>query len=129
VGLLVTATAQLSCSCGTAPAELLVPPGTVTCGGLQVATVEDFAPEANIPSFDMCTSLANPEVDAATLEAMGELVPQLCVPVVLEPWVPGSPTVLVQGVPALTQSSMCVCTWAGEITISSAGQEGTEVAD
>lgn len=128
MGLLVTATAQLTCSFGTAPGVLLVPPGTVTCGDKPVATVEDIVPEENIPSFDMCTSLENPEVDAATTAAMGELVPQLCVPVVDEPWTPGSPTVLVQGVPALTQSSMCQCAWLGEITITSPGQEGTQVA-
>ena len=129
MGLLVTATAELQCSFGTDPSVLDVPEATFLCEDLPVATIEAIAPELNIPSFGMCNSLTNPEVDAATTAAMGELVPMPCVPVVADPWAPGSPTVLVSGVPALTQSSKCECAWEGVIQIVSAGQEGTQVAD
>jgi len=129
MGMLVTATAQLECSFGTDPGVLDVPGGTVLCAQLPVATIEAIVPEENIPSFGMCNSLMNPEVDAATTAAMGELVPMPCVPVVPAPWAPGSPTVLVEGVPALNQSSKCECMWEGVIQILAAGQEGTQVAD
>jgi hypothetical protein len=36
--------------------------------------------------------------------------------------VPGSPTVLVGNMPALDSESMCMCMWAGVITIIFAGQ-------
>lgn len=128
MGMLVTATAQLQCSYGMDPGPLDVVGATVLCSQLPVATIEAIVPEVNIPSFGMCNSLMNPEVAAATAAAMGELVPMPCVPVVPAPWAPGSPTVLVDGAPALTQSSKCECMWEGVIQILTPGQEGTQVA-
>lgn len=124
--LLVTATAQLKCSFGSAPAVLDVLEPSVLCGGKPVATVEATAPEANIPSFGLCGSETNPTVAEATADADGVLTPMPCVPETEAPWEPGSPTVLVGGVPVLTQGSECLCAWAGVITIVNAGQEGTE---
>jgi hypothetical protein len=67
-------------------------------------------------------SPANPMVAAATAAAMGVLTPQPCIPMTVAPWAPGSPTVLIGGMPALDNSSMCMCMWAGVITIGFAGQ-------
>ena len=128
MSLLVTATAQLKCSFGSVPAVLDVPEPSVLCGGKPVATVQANAPEVNVPSFGMCSSEANPEVASATAAAEGALTPMPCVPNTTVPWEPGSPTVLVAGSPALTQTSECLCAWAGVITVVNAGQTGTEVA-
>jgi hypothetical protein len=129
MSLLVTATAQLQCTFGSAPAVLNVPQSPALCGGKPVATVQAIAPEVNVPSFGMCRSQANPEVAEATADADGVLTPMPCVPVTDAPWEPGSETVLVGGMPALNQTSTCLCAWAGVITIVSAGQTGTEVGD
>jgi uncharacterized Zn-binding protein involved in type VI secretion len=47
---------------------------------------------------------------------------------VTTPWVPGSPTVLIGGMPALNNSSKCMCSWAGEVSITDAGTVKTNVA-
>jgi hypothetical protein len=128
VGLLVTATALLNCSSGTAPGTLSVPPGPVLCDGRPVATVQAVVPQLNIPSFGMCKSPSNPVVAQATAAANGVLTPMPCMPVTPAPWQPGSATVLVAGQPALTQSSKCACQWGGTVQIGSAGQQSTQVA-
>jgi hypothetical protein len=89
---------------------------------MPVATITDFAPMVNIPTFGMCSSLANPEVASATAAALGVLTPMPCVPVTTSPWAPGSAVVTISGVPALSQESTCQCTWGGTITITFAGQ-------
>jgi hypothetical protein len=73
----------------------------------------------------MCTAPANPQVIAATSAALGVFTPQPCIPATIAPWTPGNPKVLVGGNPVLTDSSKCICMWAGQITISSAGQMKT----
>jgi Domain of unknown function (DUF4280) len=128
MGLLVTATAQIRCTFGADPSVLGVLPAGVLCAGKPVATIQAIAPEVNVPSFGMCSSEANPEVSEATAAAEGVLTPMPCVPAVDGPWAPGSPTVSIAGVPALTQSSKCLCAWEGVITILVPGQQGTEVA-
>ena len=128
MGLLVTGTAVVSCTLGTAPGVLSVPPGNVLCEGKPVATIQAIAPQANVPPFGMCNSPNNPMVAQATAAAMGVLTPMPCMPVIPAPWAPGSPTVLVSGLPALTQSSKCVCTWGGSIQIGAPGQKSTQVA-
>ena len=45
-----------------------------------------------------------------------------CTPVIPAPWTPGSPTVMVQGRPALTNTSTCLCAYGGLITIAMPGQ-------
>lgn len=113
------ATATLRCSFGTAPTVLSVTSGvTVLTSGLTSGTILDYAPLANVPSFALCQSLANPSVAAATAAAMGTLTPMPCVPNCPAPWVPGSPTVLVCGSPALNDSSNLTCSWGGLIEIS-----------
>jgi hypothetical protein len=117
-------TAQLACSFGAAPSALIaVPKGPpVLAGGQAAATILDFAPIANVAPFGMCSAPTNPAVAAATTAAAGVLTPQPCVPVTVAPWVPGSPTVLINGAPALSSMSKCMCAWAGVISIVSPGQ-------
>src|SRR6188768_1968856 len=109
----VVGTAQLMCSFGVAPSVLtVVPKGKpVQAGGQMAATVQDFAPNVNIMPFGMCTTLSNPQVASATSAASGVLTPQPCIPVTTSPWTPGSLTVQVNGAPALTNSSQCMCAW------------------
>ncbi|GAA1214668.1 DUF4280 domain-containing protein [Kitasatospora nipponensis] len=128
MGRLVVHGAAVTCSFGQGgPVPLTVLREDATAQGGPIATVADAVPLVNIPSFGVCVSPENPAVNA-TLESLGVLTPQPCVPVVSGPWEPGSPTVLVAGVPALTDASMCGCVWEGEITIVTAGQVATEVA-
>ena len=115
-GKLVNMGSTLTCSKGTAPSSLLVTLPTVTAESPPAATIMDFAPMENIPSFGMCMSQANPEVASATAAAMGVLTPMPCVPVTT-PWSPGMPTVTIAGQPALDDSSKCMCAWGGEITV------------
>jgi hypothetical protein len=35
------------------------------------------------------------------------------VPVTPAPWVPGAPMTMINGAPALTNTSTCMCTWGG----------------
>lgn len=121
---LVSLGSVLSCSFGTVPMPMIVPPEVpVLTDLLPAATIFDFVPLENIPSFGLCSSLANPEVAAATAAAEGVLTPMPCIPVTTSPWVPGAPTVLLEGMPALCMGSLCMCDWLGEITIDEPGQE------
>jgi hypothetical protein len=129
MGQQVVSGAMMACTFGAAPASLVATSApTVAVGGVPAATIMDFAPMEKIPTFAMCMSLANPEVASATSAAMGVLTPQPCIPVTTGPWAPGSPTVLVGGSPALTDDSMCMCMWAGQISITTPGQVSVSVA-
>lgn len=121
--------ATMMCSFGAAPATLIVLPVNRTMAeGPPAATIMDHIPIVNIPPFGMCSSLANPEVAAATAAALGVLTPMPCVPVTPAPWVPGSPTVMIGSVPALNSTCKCLCTWAGVIQITVPGTVRTTVA-
>lgn len=124
MGQQVVTGAILQCSFGMTPSALMVIPMglPVMVGGILGATIMDFVPIANIPPFGMCSSLANPMVSAATAAALGVLTPMPCIPVTVAPWVPGSPTVLINNFPALNNSSKCFCSWGGVISINFAGQ-------
>lgn len=120
---LVVNGALCTCTFGVAPASLLVLPAKMVNGAkLPIATIMDHIPITNILPFGMCSSLANPTVAAATAAALGVLTPMPCVPATAAPWVPGKPMVMVGKVPALDQSSKCMCNWGGVIQFSAAGQ-------
>ncbi len=128
MGQLVKMGAMLKCSFGAAPSSLIVLPTSMTnAESAPAANIMDFAPMMNIMPFGTCSSIANPMVAAATAAAMGVLTPMPCIPVTT-PWVPGSPTVLIGGMPALNNSSKCMCSWAGEVSITDAGTVKTNVA-
>ena len=117
---LVSMGAVLQCSFGLAPSSLVVLPVNRVMGeGPPAANIMDHVPMVNIMPFGMCSSLANPEVAAATAAAMGALTPMPCIPNTPAPWAPGAETVLLGNAPALDNVSMCNCIWAGVITITS----------
>jgi len=128
MGQQVVAGALIQCNFGAAPAALSVLPTSCTmAGGPCAANIMDFAPGLNIPPFAMCNSMANPMVVAATAAAMGALTPMPCMPVTVAPWAPGVPTVLIGNMPALNNSSKCMCAWGGVISINFAGQVTVQV--
>jgi hypothetical protein len=111
------------CTFGLAPSTLNVLPVNQTmAGGPPAANIMDNKPFVNILPFGACISLANPAVAAATAAALGVLTPMPCTPVIPAPWVPGSPTVLVGNFPALNNTSICMCAYAGVISITFPGQ-------
>lgn len=112
---------MLSCSFGVAPSTLMVTPENKTVTVMPIATIMDYIPMKNIMPFGMCNSLTNPIVAAATAAALGVLTPMPCLPNVLTPWVPGSPTVMIGNKPALNKDSKALCMWAGVIQITSPG--------
>ena len=108
--------ALLQCSFGLAPASLnVLPTSRVMVEGRPAATIA-CVEILNVPTFGMCSSLANPEVASATAAALGVLTPMPCVPTLM-PWAPGSPTTLIGGTPALVAGSVCECAHGGVIEI------------
>jgi hypothetical protein len=105
----VAMTAMLQCTMGSAPTPLMVGDARVLNETLSSANIMDYIPMTNIMPFGTCTVL--------TSAAAG--VPTPCVPAVVAPWAPGSPTVLVRGMPALNSMSKCICTIGGMISINS----------
>jgi len=128
MGQLVVTGAMMTCTFGAAPATLNASSAPTVTAPTPAATIMDFAPMSNIPTFGMCQSIANPQVAAATSAALGVLTPQPCIPATAAPWMPGSPTVTIGGNPALTSDSKCMCNWAGVISITNPGQTKTTVA-
>jgi hypothetical protein len=47
--------------------------------------------------------------------------------VVVAPWTPGSPTVLIANMPALNNTSTCMCSWGGLIMITYPGQVTVQI--
>lgn len=122
MGLGVVAGAMMTCSFGAAPSTLVVlPTSRTTFGGKPAANVADNKPFINILPFGVCMSLSNPITAAQTAAALGVLTPGVCTPITTAPWMPGSPTVLIANMPALNQTSQCMCAYGGVITITNPG--------
>lgn len=117
MGICVCGNSMIQCPFGAAPGVLSVLPACKVMSSTPVATIMDNKPMVNIPSFGMCSSMANPQVAAATAAALGALTPMPCMPVISAPWAPGSPTVMIGGYPALNNSSKLMCSWGGVIQI------------
>jgi len=102
--------------------NLVVPPPAhlTNAEGAPAATIMDFVPITNIPPFPMCSAPLNPTVIAATAAKSGVATPAACLPVTV-PWVPGSPTVYIDNVPALSSTSTCMCLYLGVIKVTVAG--------
>jgi hypothetical protein len=122
MGQQVCSGAMLKCAFGVAPGTLNVLPLSQVMTAMPDANIMDNKPMVNVMPFGMCTSLANPMVAAATAAALGVLVPMPCIPLTTAPWMPGSPTVLVGGMPALNNASKLMCMNGGVIEISVPGQ-------
>ncbi|MFP4512689.1 MAG: DUF4280 domain-containing protein [Acidimicrobiales bacterium] len=128
MSLPVTMGAQLLCNQGVAPsAFMVVDPMRPTIEKKPAGVITDNIPMTNIMPFGMCRSLANPAVAAATSAALGVLTPQPCIPVTTAPWTPGSTMVTIGGKPALTDSSMVMCNWAGKIDVLQPGPVTTTI--
>ena len=116
------ATAMLRCSFGMAPSTLMVLPrkalDTMKPGG----NIMDNKPFLNILPFGLCRSLANPTVAAATAANRGVLTPMPCIPNTPAPWTPGNPKVMINNLPAITQSSKLFCMWGGVISVIHPGE-------
>lgn len=120
--------AQLACSFGTTPSSLVVLPINRDRTEYQPsANIMDHVPMVNIMTFGMCSSIANPQVAAATSAALGVLTPQPCIPATSSPWTPGSPQVLIANQPALDNTSTCMCNWLGVITVTDSGQTSAQI--
>jgi hypothetical protein len=105
------------CDMGFFPSVLIVEPLGVFANDLPAGTILDIIPEVNIPSFGLCHSPLNPEVIALTAAALGVPVPAPCIPIVVDPWISPS-NVLIDGLPILTEGSVCECLWAGTIVLT-----------
>ena len=113
--------AMLACSFGMAPSMFNVLPLNKTITTMPLANIMDNKPLVNILPFGMCTCLGNPTVASATAAALGVLTPMPCIPVTTSPWVPGAPTVLIGGQPALDNNCKLMCNWGGVIQITNPG--------
>ena len=115
--------ASMNCSFGDSSATLTVlPDKRILEENQPAANIMDFKPMVNIPPFGKCMSLINPLVAAATVKNQGVLDPQPCIPVIVSPWMPGKPDVLLANQPALIDYCLNTCVYMGIITISDAGQ-------
>lgn len=115
--------AQMVCTMGTGNAVLVVlPERRILLDGQPQANIMDYKPMTNIPSFGLCTSLANPVVAAATAAHHGCLTPMPCVPNTTSPWQKGHESLLLKNFPALCMDDKLSCAWAGTITITDSGQ-------
>ena len=127
MGICVCGGAMMMCSFGVAPSNLMVLPQNRVVTTQPLANIMDNIPMVNILPFGMCSSMANPQVAAATAAALGVLTPMPCIPGTTAPWAPGSPTVLIANYPALNNTSKLMCMWGGLIQISNPGQTTIQI--
>lgn len=119
---MVVTGASAMCPFGTTPGTINAMSPTCMAEGKPVATIQDAQPSSITP-FGMCTSLANPQVAAATAAAMGVLTPQPCVLIPAGTWTPTVLGVQIGGQPCLTNDSQLLCSnGGGTITITNPGQ-------
>lgn len=125
----VVSTGMAMCSFGVAPSPLMfLPTHKLISSKMPAGNIMDHIPMLNIKPFGMCKSLANPKVAAATASHLGVLTPQPCVPMIPAPWFPGSPTVMLNNMPTLSNTCKCMCAFAGMIQITMPGQTTHMVA-
>jgi hypothetical protein len=126
MAILVADGAQIACDLGDTPSLLNVLPAPPHIAAAPVpavllATISDFVPLTNIPTFGMCNSPSNPAVIAATSAALGVFTPAPCIPATMAPWDPPEP-VAMSTVPAFDQKATCQCAWQGTIAVVDPGQ-------
>lgn len=122
---LVATNALLMCPFGTVQCKLTASSQVkVKVDGQSIATIADVAPQINIPSFGMCSSLLNPQVAAATTAALGVLTPQPCSFVAMGTWKPTKPQFVIDGKPCLCNDSNLTCGMGfGTISIVDSAQK------
>ena len=115
--------AKCVCTMGQIPADLKITSQQLVLGDNKpVGTISDSGSQVNVGPFGLCTSLANPQVAAATAAALGVLTPQPCVPMPAGTWIPTQPKILVKGQPVLCSDCKMMCAYAGSISIVMPGQ-------
>jgi hypothetical protein len=109
--------ATLQCTCGSAPANLVVDSQTkYMIADKLAATIMDFKPGANIPPFGTC----------ALLTAAASGTPTPCAMVPAGPWSVGSTTQVKLGDQlALLSTDKLTCGVGGLISIVNPGQQKT----
>jgi hypothetical protein len=123
MGLETVCTAMCKCTMGSSPSVLIVLPIHRTFGCcLPAANITDHIPFLNVLPFGVCSSILCPTTAALTAAALGALTPGPCIPMTLPPWSPGSPTVLIDGKPALNNSSKVQCIFGGSVSIAMPAQ-------
>ncbi len=119
MGLVVCMGALMTCSFGVTPSPLIVIRPKILAGVMPMANIMDNKPIVNIVSFGMCNSAINP---ATKRPPPVFFTPAPCVPVIPAPWLPGSPKVMVENLPALDQNCKLMCSYGGVIQFVSPGQ-------
>ncbi len=116
--------ARLKCLWGSQESDLDVihPVNDVSLGKSPIANIMDNKPMMNVKPFGQCKSLMNPVVAAATAANYGVLKEMPCLPGIVAPWMPGNPTVLIKGQPALMDNCKLTCIYGGMIQITNHGQ-------
>lgn len=111
------------CPFGTAPGTLNVTSQmTVLAEGKPIATITDTGFPVNIAGFGMCSSMANPQVAAATAAALGVLTPQPCAMVPAGTWMPAAAKVLAGNKPCFCNDAKLMCAYGGSISVCAPGQ-------
>lgn len=120
--LLVNAKAVLFCDKGSAPARLISPKALTRGRGPDgLNNVLDMPTMATSSFFGACGSPGNPQTAALSAASQGVFTPGGCIPQPVGAWVPGSPGKMIDGAPALTSDSKCLCAFGGVISIIEAG--------
>ena len=122
---LACATAICQCSFGQTPALFMPKPKSAMEESKIAGDIMDILPTCFIPisqpvgpPFGACRAPTNP-VMIATKGA----VPGICSPFFSMPWMPGSTTVGLSGIPALLETSILMCNaYKGVITIKFPGE-------
>lgn len=119
----VVMSAQLECTFGSAPSNLVVlPQHRIQLKGKWRANIGDAKPFVNVLPFGLCKSLANPAVAAATSANRGTLTPMPCTPA-CSIWIATKTDLLLDGMPPLLTGDKAVCPLgAGMIEVKQSGQ-------
>ncbi|WP_222912611.1 DUF4280 domain-containing protein [Candidatus Nesciobacter abundans] len=119
----VTSSGCMSCTMGLIPSMLgVLPINRVMTDSKIQSNIMDHMPLVNVMSFGMCKTPTNPAVAAVIIASLGSVTQAPCIPMTMSPWMPGSPTVLVGGKPAVSKDCKLMCAYGGMISITSPGQ-------
>lgn len=101
-GLETVMGAELVCTTGRGTVQLNTDPIPIFVEGMIAGTIADGVGAVNIPAFDGCDILGS------------------CVPLTVV-WVAGNPSVLMDGIPALAEISVCPCLAAVALAVATDG--------